>query len=432
MPRTVQRWPTQPTTLTDAQARRVRTIDNRLLIATGAVIAAQIALSAAGLSKWLILPVAAAAYAPCVHWSWRFRKSLGMTRTEPIIPPHPQALHHFLAIGYAYAAVGVIGYGLASGKGFDPSMMGVHLGLGAAMGLAWASHASYRLTPPSCPGCDYPLGGLAFPTACPECGRTVEDASQAVTCRRIGRRSFRVAAAACVVVPVTLSMWLMVAPGVVTTRLPRAARMALATTDEAAFGSVVGTLNPDEYDRMADRLLDARPTADRWRFDRQLAWLGAEHTAGRLSPQQSDRFASDGYRIEIAADPVRRVGVPLTIGLTGDAPAYDPMTASFWFVIRGFEIDGRHFELDPNPFLAIALNVSPRENLATSPLMQPVVFFTPDRPGPVRVTAEILAVSMPAMTTPSATWDPDQGWQITPPPLTTHTFRAETTLTITE
>ncbi len=199
--------------------------------------------------------------------------------------------------------------------------------------------------------------------------------------------------------------------------------MALATTDEAAFGSVVGTLTPDEYGRMADRLLDARPTADRWRFGRQLAWLGAEHTAGRLSPQQSDRFAADGYRFEIVADPVRRVGVPLKIGLTGDAPAYDPMTASFWFFTRGFKIDGRPLELDhTNPYLATTLEAGPRGTVA----------FTPDRPGPVRVSAEILAVSLPAMTTPSATWDPDQGWQITPPPLTTHTFQAETTLTITE
>lgn len=423
--------PTRPTPLTPDQARRLRVADTLMLAATAALVPAHLALTLGTLPRWIVLPVGLALYAPGLVRTRRLRTELGLTRQDPLIPPYPAVVRHCLATAAPSVTGGVIMYDLLIGDGPDAFMLCFLLGVGPAIALWWASQISFVPTPPSCPACGYALSGLAYPLTCPECAAPVASEREALTCRRVHARRFRAAAVACVLLPMAFATTLLFRPGIVTARLPRPARMALAASDTAAFHSLLGDLTPDERARLADRLLAARPRSDQWELTDQLEWLGAELAAGRLSSEQADRFASDGWRFEIASDQAGRVGRPMTIGIIGETPMFSDFTATLWYLTRGIEIDGRLFEIPPQPRRKASL-ATPATRLAEAAPLLPVVSYTPQRPGTVYVTAEILAFSVPGIAQPSAIWDPDEGWKIEPPPLTAHSFQAEAALTISE
>jgi hypothetical protein len=420
------RTPTQPTPLTPAQTARLRTLDIRLLAISAAV---YLALAALALTPWpnrIIIPLTIAAYAPIAVQFIRFRAGLALKLTQPLILEYPSNLLHTGAFMSCAMLAGACMFVLLTpdAPGFVLLFMPC---IGVALTLLTASSFSFVLSPPSCPACHYPLEGLDFPLPCPECGRPIESARDALTCRKLRKPGLRLAGVACFVLPLLGSTVFSANPGLITTRLPRPARLALAPTDTAAFTSVVQNLTPEERDRLITRILDARTHDNMWLMYDQLAWLGNEHAQSRLTPEQAGRFASEPMRFAIQADPVRRVGLPIRLYLTADTPPAINSPTHFHYFTRGFEIDGSMLPIEPpRPFPTLALQAT---HAANADQLVPLTTFTPDHPGQVIIRIHIIAVTTTSPT-PTITWHDDQSFTITPQPFTTHIISAETTLEI--
>ncbi len=423
------RTPTEPTPLTPAQAARLRTLNIRVLATSAALYLAVIALTFTPWPIWIILPLTIAAYTPSAFQFTRFRKTLGLTRTQALIPEYPRNLLHTGAIMSYSMIAGLCAMVLWIGEA-STFMLFLMPCIGAALTMLNASNFSFVWLPPSCPACHYPLEGLTYPLPCPECGRKVQSRSQAITSRKLSKRGLRVAGIVCFAIPLLSSTVFSANPGLITTRLPRPARLALAPTDKAAFNSIVATLTPEERDRLITRILDTLTHDNKWLMYDQLVWLSAEHALGNLSPEQADRFASESLRFEIQTDPIHRVGLPMRITITGQTPPaiYNP-SSHFIYFTRGFEIKGVMHAIDSaRHFSQLTLQASGTSR--ESDRLIPIITYTPDQPGPLTIRTRIIAITTTSPS-PTITWHTDGTYTITPPPLTTHEMTAETTLQVT-
>lgn len=418
------RYPTRPTPLTPAQTARLRTLDIRLLFASGVVYLAIAALTIAPWPAWIIAPIAIAAYTPLAVQFIRFRTTLGLKSTQPLIPAYPRNLLHTGAF-MSFAMLAGIAASLLLVPHIPGSILLIIPCIGAALTMLNASNSSFIRSPPACPACGYPLEGLTYPLPCPECGLRIGSKSEAVTSRKLSKPGLRVAGVACMVLPLLAGSFLSVNPGLITTRLPHSARLALAPTDPAAFNTVVPNLTPEQRDRLITRILDASTTDDVWLMDTQLSWLAGELAANRLSPGQSDRFAIGRFRFEITADPIRRVGLPMRIWLTGDALPTNTTPVIFQYFTRGFEINDELSPAPDHPFLTSTLGAI-HEIVARS---VPLTTHTPETTGPLGVRIRIIAITTTNFAS-TITWHDDGTYTITPEPLTTHELTAETTLTV--
>lgn len=430
------RIPTQATPLTPAQITHLRRRNIQLLSVSAALYALSMALTITHGPRLLILPIALVAYTPIVLRARRLRTELGLRPKQPLLPEYPHNILHLGAMMSSSMLAGGYIYVLTT-QNHSVSTLLMFPFIAVFMTILAAANCSFVLSPPSCPGCRYPLEGLNFPHPCPECGRRIENASEAVTCRKLNQNRFRTAAILTLIVPFALIIFLSIQPGVVTTRLPRAARLALAPTDAAAFGSVVNTLSPDERDRLIARILDARTPDNLWDMHDQLDWLAAEHARSRLNADQMERFTAQPLDIEIVADPIRRVGMPIRFHLQGNPPIHISGSTSryhhrqvyFVYFTQGFQIEDRWFSDDPTRLYPTAA-LQKSDRFSSNDRLTPSAVHTPDQPGPLTVRAGIIAITT-TDPNPTITWHDDGSYTITPPPLTTHERTAETTLTIT-
>lgn len=423
------RTPIQPTYLTRAQLARLRTLDLRLLATSIGVYLACVCVAVMRWPLWLTLLPIGTAYLAWMITSSRFNTEIGLPPKQPLIPPYPHNLLHTGVAMSSWMLLGVGFYLIVTNRDSPGFSLYLVPFLVASLTLMTASNFSFVIAPPSCTRCRYELEGLTFPLCCPECGTHIATLQEAATFHKISKPWLRVAAIGCFIAPLTVGLTFSARPGLFTTRLPRPARIALAVNDPDAFLSVVTTLTPAERDRLINRILDARATAEPWANYEQHRWLLSELALGRLTPEQADRFVSEPLQPRILADGTAAVGQRVRLRLVGETPPLVHGPANFYCFFRGFEIDGITTAIEPNgPFSTFTLR--PEVN-ANKTYPETSTIFTPERPGPLTVRARIIAITTTSPS-PTITWHPDGTYTITPPPLTTHEHTAETTITITE
>lgn len=435
--------PHRPTPLTADQLARLRAFNLRVLATSTSLYLAWIAVALIDLlaptnpiRQWWLLPPVIGAYAVMYFLLRRLQRTFGVARKKPLIPPYPHSLltnGAFISFG---ALVGGLAFQLFAGGGTDTFIFILVPVFTLGITLLGASNLSFVITPPSCQKCRYPLEGMTFPAACPECAHTAEKRSDAVTFHKVRKPQLKAAGIACflvVLIPILMPPGI---PSVVAARLPAGAQLALAPTEVTAFNEVIQRgLTPDEHRRLADALLDIRNGEDTWGSNTQLEWLSAEHAAGRLTPEQSERFATDGYRFEIITNTPPRVGQPMMISLSGNAPRSYSHDSMLLYATPGFDLNTHLPLADPGKFYgAHSLDNEWRDR--TDPntganFFNPIVTHTPEAPGPLTVRARIIAITFTgAPPMPTITWHDDNTYTITPLPLTTHEFTAETTLQV--
>lgn len=418
----------------DQLARRRRV--NLAVLATAAILyIAWIAIAltnafvpAVPVRQWWLIPAVAVTLVIANIQFYRQSRELRHAKGKQFVLPFP---HNLLYIG-AFMAITMLAVSLVSVHlpGREVSVFSFAMAVAIPLGLTLfaAANSSFIITPPSCAECRYPLEGLAFPATCPECAHTAPTRADAVTDRQVHQRKLKAAGIACfafLLIPLSMPPGV---PRVVAASLPANAQLALASTEVAAFNELIHRgLTTDEHRRLADALLDIRDTDDTWQSYQQLDWLGQEHAAGRLTPEQSDRFATDGYHFEITTDTTPRVGVPVSITLAGDCPANPLATCQFAYFVGGFDINGTmHPVTLDQAFAAYGLKARGARGYTT-----PITVYTPAQPGPLTVRTRIIAITFTSNPpVPAITWHDDDTYTITPPPLTTHEFTAQTTLEV--
>lgn len=285
----------------------------------------------------------------------------------------------------------------------------------------------------SCPKCAYPVPTPRFPQTCPECAHSMPTPHAATTLPHIRRPGLGSAGLVLGTCAIVLFLLLVFTPAVLLANLPRPARLAVAAEDADLFQRIdLTTLTPSESAALTDRILSARDIHSRYRLQPQLAWVGARFVAGQLTPEQAERFAREGWSLSLTTESAPRVGAPVLLSLEGRPPAHDPAVTLFVYFVQAFDIDGRPQLDNPQPWYhAHYLDWSWAIRRSADPITaQPVAAITPNAPGPLRVSARVVAAVVVPGTNPAITWHDDGTYTITPTPLTTHELTAETTLEV--
>lgn len=428
------RTPTQPTSLTPTQAARLRTLDIRLLATSAAVHLAVIALTFTPWPIWIILPLTVAAYTPVAVQFIRFRASLGLKRMQALIPEYPSNLLHTGAFMSFAMLAGLCMYAIVTGEASGFMLLLVPC-MGIAMTLLNASNFSFALSPPSCPSCHYPLEGLTFPLTCPECGHPISSKSEAITYRKLNKPGLRIAGVACLVLPLLGSTVFSANPGLITTRLPRPAQLALAPTDTAAFNSIVATLNPEERDHLITRILDHRREGKPFRINAQIDWLADQFANQTLTPQQAQRFVLEGTDPRLFTESQPRVGQALPLIFSVDTDRSRIGSVNRVYFIRSLTAGDQTILQNDTTLRVPAFIFEPVSSrfLPSIPMPPPRPFqtFTPTTPGPTTIRLETVVITTLGNYHSTITWHDDNTYTITPQPLTTNELTAETTLEIT-
>lgn len=413
-----------PITPTDAQLPAMRRWFHAAFIAATLVYLGAWALYLARAPFALSLAVTSLVIvAECVA-AIRFRKRFALSREHQLVLPYPHNLEHTLAQSLLAALpivlIQLLGYRNPASVAFLLAMPAFCLGASLFVFALTAREPA----PPSCPTCAYDLEGFTFPAMCPECAHPLPNINATTTTPRVRRPRFVWGGLTLSVAALSLMFALILKPAFLFTNLPRTARLALAPTTREVFRTInPATLSPAERDALIDAILAARATHQRYEIRDQLDWLGSQFVSGSLTPAQADALAADTYELAITTDAPPRVGQPLRISLTGRPPLHASEPGYAYFV-RSFTVNDEPLLLhDHTVYNADDLEEDwpNRDHTAQrTPPDQPTVTCTPTSPAPLRIRAEIVLITHPrAARTHAIAWL-DNGFTVTPAPLTTH------------
>lgn len=305
------------------------------------------------------------------------------------------------------------------------------------VGMYLAIHAMMirEPRPPCCPKCAYPVGTLAFPLMCPECARPMPTPEAATTIPRVPHRGLACIGATLCVLGLTLAATTLFRPAAVYNAFPRPALLRAAPSDRRAFEALnLASLSPAEAELLTDRILDARAKEPDAILRPQLNWLGQRLISGAMTPEQTNRFAREGWTLSITTNQPPRVGQPVLVSLMGDCPDHDPAVTRFVYFIQSIDLNGVPTLDHPrNWFHSDYLDWDWRIRLRDGSRVdaQPTATITPETTAPIHARARIVAAVIVTGITPTITWHDDGTYTITPAPLTTHELTAETTLQVT-
>lgn len=362
-------------------------------------------------------------------------------RQHPALP-YPLSFRYQLAGSAAYCSIfAMVHAGLYT---LSPGLSGIALGMlvtapPMALGLALLFTGLNAREPsvPCCPRCAYPADTIVFPAMCPECALPLPSFAATTTTPHIRRPLHAWAGASICTISLIFFASAMFKPSTTLSALPIEARIRLAARDKAVFRAIdTTTLPPDRRDRLIDAILAARPEQPTYALRDQLEWVAMELQLGRLTPAQSDTFATDGFRLRITIDPAKPGrDLPLTLSLAADVPAL-PYTINAKYFLAELTVNGQAvLTPGPDPFDTddLAMDWPNRQHLAErTEYRQPTAPFTPTTTNPLHVRARIINILTSTTATPTITRHPDGTYTITPPPLTTHEHTAETTITVTD
>lgn len=301
-------------------------------------------------------------------------------------------------------------------------------------------HARTR-TAPSCPDCRYPAAGLTPPFTCPECACHIATPAMLSTEQRRRRPAIILTGVtlfvtACVAAKASFSV-----PNL-TTRLfaplPDAVLIRAAAESGDIFQALdLPSLTPAQRDDLITRTLDAR-TAETTGADvdlyLQLVWLNTEWAAGRLSPEQSDRYLFEGFDLRIDAAPRPRLNrdTKVTLDLASPRPAIG--AAPTTVLVLEFRVGDTDHADPTTPHAPGAVGrgaqFSPSTNSVTSS-DPPTATIHPTTTDPVPVHARVLlVVTPPSKTPPTVTLNPDGSPSVSPEPIATRELTADALLTV--
>lgn len=368
-----------------------------------------------------------------------FVRSLRLPKhAYPILPdPHPLIL--FMGVGLVTVSpfVAIVAHPFGPIAAYT-AMIAVPLIAAGLVAVAYALLGA-RAAEPACPDCGYPLAGLALPTPCPECAHPLEPSDAArPSAARARRPRVGWTGAGAIAAGLLFAFLIRNAPDAFYRALPGPAHRLLASIESEALRTLdTDALTPAQRARLADRVLRQRAAREHpIEVYEQVEWLAVEIAAGRLDAAIAERYAFDGFELRIVHDTPVRPGEPIRVSIAGTPPFYGSEIEVRYF-FAGFEIDaneptGRETRYTSLSQLGATLEQRDRNaqryrqnNLTPTPY--PTHTLTIDRP--TRVRARIVAFATPHSVRPFPTiaWH-DSAHTITPEPIITKEFTAETTI----
>ena len=428
--------PPQPITITDpatlaAMRRLVRAQIAALLALYTLALIIPLALP---YRIWHVVVMVAVMVTVLIHLANARRRILGTFRLGQAIFPHPLSITDtvvFSLIPWAPISLAFVSPMLP-----QSSLIAFIAMPATIVGMYLAIHAMMirEPRPPCCPKCAYPVGTLTFPLMCPECARPMPTPDAATTIPRVPHRGLACIGATLCVLGLALAATTLFRPAAVYNALPRAALLRTAPIDRKAFDALnLATLIPAEADQLTDRILDARTKEPDVILRPQLNWIGQRLLSGAMTPEQTDRFAREGWTLSITTSEPPRVGQPVLVSLMGDAPDHDPSVTLFVYFIQSIELNGVPTLDNPRSwFHSDYLDWDWRFRLGGKDRIdaQPIATITPNTTAPIHARARIVAAVIIPGTNPIITWHADGSYTITPAPLTTHELTAEARLEV--
>lgn len=386
------------------------------------------------------VPALLAVYASQIIALRRFyARNLELLPGQRPVLPYPLSLQHMLGIQTTFLALFPLIY---MSFEFRSNALAALLFLplmSIGFSLIAVGTGAREPSDPCCPRCAYPTDSLAFPAMCPECAHPLPTAAAATTTPVIRRPRLIWLGITMLLVCVGTGYITIVHRGALMNALPRPALLALALQSDDAFESLMlTTLTPTERDDLIDRILDARPTGERHQLHHQLGWLAEQLESGLLTTAQADRFATEGYSLELVTRTSPVAPESVEVYLTGVTPLHDYGTR-FKYFFGGFRADhqppvlraNRVWDTDKFDFDWLQIGHAADRYTGVDSYDVPFATLRLGR-GAHTIRARVIAVTISrfSVVAHTITWHDDGSYTITPPPLTAHELTAETTITI--
>lgn len=261
----------------------------------------------------------------------------------------------------------------------------------------------------SCEECSYPLVGLTLPCMCPECGRSLLEATDTTDFPRVRSPWFVRIGGAMILVGLLIAYTGFSNPGRFYKVFPQNVLGSMAVKDRDAFEQLTGSpMTPEQTQTLIESLLEESRRGELGYP--QSRWLGDVYEAGGLSESQIEAVMEQvpPITIRVPNGPVR-VGRTLEISLTCAEPDLPSRAFRVYYYFAGFQIDDDPEAHEGNDHYRFANylyydfgNMLPSNQEEMTP---PIYSFIPISAREIRVRARVLVVLTDPKNLLTFTWD---------------------------
>ncbi|MFK7885142.1 MAG: hypothetical protein AB8F26_13275 [Phycisphaerales bacterium] len=192
---------------------------------------------------------------------------------------------------------------------------------------------------------------------CPECAAFAASIDALTRAPIIRRPNYIWAGLAMMAFGIAVGSVTISKPAALLSNLPRPARLAIAASNSSVFERIdTAKLSPTERDKLIDAIIDARDGGDDPYQHDQLNWISTELLAGRLTPNQIERFTRGNLNPSFITRPSKSpFGEPmLEVSCRTDTPGLGIGVAKIAYFSDGIRVDN----LNPEPPSAQMFNIN--------------------------------------------------------------------------
>lgn len=261
----------------------------------------------------------------------------------------------------------------------------------------------------SCKECSYPLVGLTLPCICPECGRSLLEATDTTDFPRVRSPWFLRIGGAMILVGLLIAYTGFSNPGRFYKVFPQNVLGSMAVKDRDAFEQLTGSpMTPEQTQTLIESLLEESRRGELGYP--QSRWLGDVYEAGGLSESQIEAVMErvPPISIRVPNGPVR-VGQKIEISLISAEADLPSHAFTVYYYFAGFQIDDdpeahqgdAHHRLVSFLYYDFGDMLPPNREGMTPPIYS----FIPISAREIRVRARVLVVLTDPKNLLTFTWD---------------------------
>tara|TARA_R110000868_G_scaffold226872_1_gene479770 strand:- start:299499 stop:300845 length:1347 start_codon:yes stop_codon:yes gene_type:complete len=288
------------------------------------------------------------------------------------------------------------------------ALIGIYMVAGG-MAVIFLARMARQPAQISCEECSYPLVGLTLPCMCPECGRSLLEATDTTDFPRVRSPWFVRVGVGMIGVGLLLAYSGFLNPGKFYKVFPQKVLGSMAVKDRDAFEQLTGSpMTPEQTQMLIESLLE-ESTRDELGYP-QSRWLGQVYEAGGLSKSQIEAVMErvPPISIRVPMGPVR-VGQEVEISLTSNEMDLASSGFRVFYFFAGFQVgddpDLREGSDDFRIWMYLNRDMGYVGFAHQVRMNRPTYAFTPKRSGEITVRARVLVVLANPKSLQNFTWD---------------------------
>tara|TARA_R110000737_G_scaffold2923_1_gene8210 strand:+ start:41593 stop:42939 length:1347 start_codon:yes stop_codon:yes gene_type:complete len=321
------------------------------------------------------------------------------------IPIMDHAIHLVMTWGMMIAFSTLI---MIGGFALAFALIGIYMVAGG-MAVIFLARMARQPAQISCEECSYPLVGLTLPCMCPECGRSLLEATDTTDFPRVRSPWFVRIGGAMIVVGLLIAYTGFSNPGRFYKVFPQNVLGSMAVKDRDAFEQLTGSpMTPEQTQALIESLLEESRRGELGYP--QSRWLGDVYEAGGLSESQIEAVMErvPPISIRVPNGPVR-VGQKIEISLISAEADLPSHAFTVYYYFAGFQIDDdpeahqgdAHHRLVNFLYYDFGDMLPPNREGMTPPIYS----FIPISAREIRVRARVLVVLTDPKNLLTFTWD---------------------------